>query len=268
MKFSVLMSIYSKEQALFLSECLLSIKNQTIQPAEIIIVEDGTLTDVLYVELDFWQSILPIKRIVLVENIGLGLALNVGLKHCSNEIIARMDTDDICLPSRFEKQLQVFSTMEVDICGGWVSEFDVSCDEVTSYRKLPETHEEILRFSRFKNPLNHPSVMYRKSVILDVNGYENVLYFEDYHLWLKLMASGFKFYNIQEPLVSMRAGLGQLSRRGGFRYALLELEFLKRCSREKLMSNALLLMNGIIRFPVRILPSKVLGKVYGFIRSK
>ncbi|WP_082930667.1 glycosyltransferase [Shewanella woodyi] len=266
--FSVLMSLYCKELPCFLEECLISIQGQTIQPNDIVIVEDGPLTIELYNMLDKWEGILPIKRVKLSVNVGLGKALNYGMEYCDFDIIARMDTDDICLPRRFEKQLQKFTNSDVDICGSWVSEFDVNCDALTSYRTLPETHDEILQFSRFKNPLNHPSVMYRKSVVLEVNGYENVLYFEDYHLWLKLMANGFKFYNIQEPLVSMRAGLGQLSRRGGFKYALLELEFLKRCSREGLMSKAQLMVNAITRFPIRLLPPKVLGKVYRFIRSK
>ncbi|MEZ9548643.1 MULTISPECIES: glycosyltransferase [Vibrio] len=267
MKFSALLSIYEKEKPEFLSQCLQSIIDQTQLPDEIIIVEDGPLTTHLYQELKKWQKVLPIKRVKLASNQGLGNALNYGLKHCKFELVARMDTDDICHPERFQKQLEVFSSKTLDICGSWVSEFDASCDIITSYRKAPENHDDILRFSRLKNPLNHPSVMYRKSAVLDVGGYDNVLFFEDYHLWLKLIDSGCKFYNIQEPLVSMRAGLGQLSRRGGLQYARHEVSFLKRCSREGLMSKKLAQKNVLIRFPIRVLPTRALGKLYKVMRN-
>ncbi len=268
MKFSVLMSLYYKERPEFLEECLLSLKNQSCSPDEVVIVEDGVLTDGLYDCLKRWESILPIIRVEIKANVGLGRALNHGLQYCRNDIVARMDTDDICDFRRFEKQLSMFEVSEIDVCGSWVSEFDTSADNITSYRKTPEKHDEILSISKFRNPLNHPAVMYRKSAVLDVGGYDDVLYFEDYHLWLKLIACEYRFYNIQEPLVSMRAGIGQLSRRGGVNYARLELAFLKRSQNEGIMGTRYAMRNALIRFPVRVLPMKTLGKVYKMIRNK
>ena len=268
MKFSVLLSLYCKEKASYLDECLLSIKNQTVDAEQIVIVEDGPLTAELYAMLSRWEVLLPIKRVVLEKNVGLGKALNHGIKYCSHSLIARMDTDDICHPKRFEKQLHIFENKKVDICGSWISEFESNCEIITSYRKPPKRHDEIIKLSRLKNPLNHPSVMYRKSAVLNVKCYEDVLFFEDYHLWLKLIDSGARFHNIEESLVLMRAGMSQLSRRGGFKYALLELDFFKRCRREGLMPNKYVVRNTVIRFPLRFLPSNGLGKVYRFIRDK
>lgn len=268
MKFSVLMSLYYKEKATFLDRCLESIEQQTLKPDEIVIVEDGPLTDCLYECLRSWETRLPIVRVRLAENVGLGRALNCGLKVCNNEIIARMDTDDICDLTRFDKQLSVLVGSDVDICGSWVSEFETSCDIITAFRKPPEIHAEIVATSNFRNPLNHPSVMYRKEAVLSVGGYDHVLFFEDYHLWLKLIDRGYKFYNIQEPLVSMRAGISQLSRRGGLNYARFEFAFLKRSSSEGIMRKRHAIRNMLIRLPLRLLPTKSLGKVYRIIRSK
>lgn len=267
MKFSVLMSLYYKETVEHLDDCLNSILGQSMQPAEVIVVEDGPLTQELYNSLESWTKKIPLVRVQLPENVGLGKALNEGLRYCSYETVARMDTDDICHPSRFEKQVYMLSSKDIDICGSWVCEFEDSRDIITSYRRTPETHSEIVATSKFRNPLNHPAVMYRKSAVLDVGGYDSVLYFEDYHLWLKLILKGYKFYNIQEALVSMRAGNAQLSRRGGLNYARLEFAFLRRSSREGIMPKRYAVRNTLIRFPLRIMPTKALGKIYRIIRS-
>lgn len=267
-EFSVLMSLYEKESHIFFEQCLESLERQTLFPAEIVIVEDGPITSDLQKVLDFWRVRLPIVSLRLPKNVGLGRALNQGLNVCKYDIVARMDTDDICHPLRFEKQISTLKVIDVDICGSWVSEFETSCEIVTAFRRPPENHSEIVASSRLRNPLNHPSVMYRKSAVLNVGGYDDVLFFEDYHLWLKLIDRGYKFYNIQEPLVAMRAGIGQLSRRGGLNYARLEVDFLLRSSREGIMGKRHALRNTLIRFPLRVLPTKALGKIYKIIRQK
>lgn len=268
MKFSVLMSLYIKESAVFLDECLKSLYDQTVNATEVVIVEDGPLTLDLYDVIAQWRDKLNIVSVSLDMNAGLGIALNEGLKYCQFDIVARMDTDDVCYPQRFERQLKVMQSCKVDICGSWVSEFELNPANTVAFRSSVAKHEDIIRASRLRNPINHPTVMYRKSAVLDVGGYDHVLYFEDYHLWLKLIASSYKFYNIQEPLVAMRTGIGQLSRRKGLRYALLELEFFKRNSMEGIMTKRDAIRNVLIRFPLRILPTKVLSKVYKIIRDK
>ena len=267
MKVTVLMSVYYRENPLYLEECLESLKVQTLPPSEIVIVEDGPLTEQLYQVLDLWGTILPIRRVKLEINSGLGVALNRGLEACENELVARMDTDDVCHPSRIEKQVEVFTQSNVDICGSWISEFEQNCDIIASFRKTPRSHDEIVRFSHLKNPMNHPSVMYKKSVVMGVGGYDDVLFFEDYHLWLKLIDNGARFYNLEEVLVYMRAGLSQLSRRSGKSYALSELRFFRKIKSDGLLSSFQVLVGILTRVPLRLLPKKYLAILYRKLRE-
>ncbi|MDD2886299.1 MAG: glycosyltransferase [Aliarcobacter sp.] len=270
MKFSILMSIYFKEKPQYFDSAMQSIwDKQTAKPNEIILVQDGSLSDELDKEISKWKIKLGevLKIIQLEQNVGLGDALNEGMKYCSYELIARMDTDDISLPTRFEKQLKVFKDSKIDICSSWVSEFDSDEEEIISYRKIPETHNEIVHYSKMMNPINHPTVMYKKFVVENAGGYKKMMWFEDYYLWVRMILNGAKFYNIQEPLVNMRAGYGQLERRGGLKYAIEEFKFLNRLKKIGFLSISQFLKSVIIRFIVRILPKKILKKIYKKIRG-
>ena len=270
MKFSVLMSIYKKEEPSYFKRAMQSIwDEQTVKPDEIVLVQDGPLTDGLYEVINEWKVKIgeTFKTISLKKNVGLGDALNEGIKHCSYELIARMDTDDISLPDRFEKQLKVFENSDVDICSSWVSEFDSDEKEIVSYRKIPEKHDEIVRFSRNRCPINHPAVMYKKSVLENAGGYKKMMWFEDYYLWARMIMNGAKFFNIQEPLVNMRAGYNQLERRGGLNYAIEEFKFLKRLKEIKFLSTSQFIKSVLIRFVARILPKSLLKNIYKKIRG-
>ncbi len=270
MKFSVLMSIYHKEKTEYFNRTMQSIfDEQTIKPNEIILVLDGKLTDNMYSSIQYWQEKIGtiFKTISLEKNVGLGDALNIGLKECSFELIARMDTDDICMNDRFEKQLKIFENSDVDICSSWVSEFDNDENEIISYRKVPELHDDIINYSKLRNPINHPAVMYKRSVIENVGSYKKMMWFEDYYLWCRLILNGTRFYNIQEPLVNMRAGYRQLERRGGLKYALEEYKFLLKIKEIKFLSFSQFIKSVIIRFISRILPKSILKNIYKKIRG-
>lgn len=269
-KFSVLMSIYYKEEVEYFNRSMQSIwDEQTTKPDEIVLVQDGKLNDDLYKIIYKWKIKLGevLKIIPLEHNIGLGDALNEGIKHCIHELIARMDTDDISLPNRFEKQLKVFENSDVDICSSWVSEFDNDENTIISYRKVPKEQDEIVNYSKIRNPINHPAVMYKKSTIIKAGGYKKMIWFEDYYLWSRMILNGAKFYNIQEALVNMRAGYGQLERRGGLRYAIEELKFLKRLKDIGFLSTSQFIKSVVIRFIARILPKSLLKNIYKKIRS-
>lgn len=268
LKFSLLISVYIKEKVEYLDQCLNSILNQTLSPDEIIIVEDGVLTSELYNCLDSWSKILPITRVPLSKNLGLGLALNEGLKYCSNELVARMDSDDVCVPARFELQINKVINDGVDVCGSWVAEFEEDVGSPCLLRKTPKTHQGIVDCSKWKNPVNHPTVVFKKSNVVNVGSYESVIFFEDYYLWLKLINSGNIFYNIQEPLVYMRSGNGQLSRRSGFSYARFELLFFWKCYSDRVLPLFCVIKNIIIRVPFRILPKFLLGSLYKLTRDR
>lgn len=267
MSFSVLMSVYAKESSNFLDFSLDSIFSQTIIPDEVVLVQDGPLTIELYKVIDSWRSKLNIVDVVLPKNMGLGYALNEGLKFCNHDIVARMDSDDICTPNRFEKQIEIISTGKVHICGSYISEFDQDPAETYSVRKVPTEHHEIAKYARFKNPLNHPSVMFFRSKVLSVGSYDDVLYFEDFFLWHKLLNSGCVFYNIPESLVLMRAGASQLTRRRGYNYAKYELRFLKKCYSEGFITFYQFIFNLIFRIPPRFLPETLLFKIYQMNRK-
>lgn len=144
----------------------------------------------------------------LKKNVGLGNALNEGIKYCKNEMIARMDSDDISYPDRCEKQVVIFNTHpEVSICSGIVEEFTNNPNIVDTQRILPETNDEIVKFAKKRNPFNHPCVMYKKSAVEDVGSYQDFYLLEDYYLWLRMLMSGYQGYNIQEPLLHMESRL-------------------------------------------------------------
>ena len=271
MNFSVLMSIYKKEEPKYFNRAMQSIwDEQTVKPDEIVLVQDGPLTDGLHKAIDEWKAKIGevFKTVPLEKNVGLGEALNAGIKHCSYELIARMDTDDISIPNRFEKQLKAFENNDIDICSSWVSEFDSDENEIISYRKLPEKHNEIIVYSKMRSPINHPAVMYKKSIVEKAGGYKHMLWMEDYYLWARMLLSGAKFYNIQEPLVNMRAGYGQLERRGGFKYAIEEFKFLNKLKKIGYLTTIEYLKNILIKVPIRLLPKELLKSVYGLLRSK
>ncbi|PLY04735.1 MAG: glycosyl transferase family 2 [Arcobacter sp.] len=270
MKFSILMSIYIKEEASNFDMSMKSIwDNQILKPNDIVLVEDGPLTKELYHMINKWKLKLGdiFQVISLKKNLGLGDALNIGIKHCKFNVIARMDTDDISLPNRFKEQIEIMKNNDIDVCGSWVSEFSNNENEIISYRRVPKRHDEIVKFSKKRCPVNHPSIIYKKNIVEKSGGYIKMLWFEDYYLWARMIMHGAKFYNIQKPLVNMRAGYGQLQRRSGIKYAKSELVLLIEFKSIKFITTYQLLMNILIRFSIRIIPKFLIRYVYTLIRN-
>ena len=265
-EFSLLMSVYKKEQPEYLSICFDSIYKQTILPTEIILVEDGPLTPQLYRTIEQEQKRFPcLKRIKLSENQGLGIALNLGLKTCHYDIIARMDTDDICLPNRFEVQLDYFcSHPDIDVLGAWIIEFDHEASNHIGVRKIPEKHTDIYKFGKKRNPMNHPVVMFRKQAVLAVGGYQPCYLFEDYFLWCRMLINNYHFHNLQQPLLLFRRSSEMIQRRGGFKYGINEILFLLKIKEIGYISTSRLIINIIQRSIVRILPNCIRGFIYKY----
>lgn len=270
MKFSVLLSIYYKEKPLYLKEALNSVFNQTVQSQEIVLVKDGPLTDELDEIINNYVSQYPnLKVISLPQNQGLGKALNEGLKHCRYDIVARMDTDDISKPDRFEKQIKIFEeNPDIDVVGSWIDEFEGNTDNVISIRKLPEKHNDIFRYAKKRNPINHPVVMFRKQAVIDAGGYQHFLLFEDYYLWVRMLLNGAKFYNIQESLLYFRFSSDMFKRRGGFNYACMEAKFQWRIHQLGFINLPKTVLNICIRFGTRIIPNSFRSWIYkNFLRK-
>lgn len=221
--YSVLMSVYYKENAVYFDESINSVFEQTRLTDDFVLVCDGPLTDELDAVIEKYVSRYPdILNVVRLEkNSGLGVALNTGLKYCKNELVARMDSDDIMVKDRCEKQLAVFNSMDdISVCSGIILEFFDSTDTPFGKRVVPESCEDIYAFSKKRNPFNHPAVMFKKSAVIDAGSYSEEFHlFEDYYLWLRMFLKGYKGYNLQEPLVYMRTPYDMYMRRGGKQYA-------------------------------------------------
>lgn len=262
--FSVLLSVYKKEQASYLRQSLESIFTQTLMPNEVILVKDGPLTEQLEKVIEEYRHKYSILKIIpLTENQGLGKALNEGLKHCSYDLIARMDTDDIAVADRFEKQIAIFKRLpNIDVVSSWVNEFEGDINNILSVRKLPENHEDIYNFAKNRNPINHPVVMFRKKAVITAGGYQHFPLFEDYYLWIRLLIHGAKFYNIQESLLYFRFSPDMFKRRGGWKYAWNELYFQKSIKQMGFISKGQFLKNITIRFLVRIIPNSLRTILY------
>lgn len=220
-QFSVLMSLYIKEKPEYVDECFKSLLRQTIQANEWVIVEDGPLTTEMYHLLDKYQSKYTnlIKRVPLEKNQGLGLALRTGIFECSNELIARMDTDDIAREDRFEKQLAVFQkNPELDICGSHIIEFEGIKENILSKRKVPISHDDIIKYQKTRSAFNHMTVMYKKNAVLRAGNYEHCPLMEDDMLWVRMIMSGARCSNVDDYLVYARTGAAMIGRRGGWQY--------------------------------------------------
>lgn len=268
--FSVLLSIYHKEQPIHLQQSLDSLFAQTLPPSEVILVKDGLLTlELDQIIMEYVQKYPVIKVIPLTQNGGLGKALNEGLKHCSYDLVARMDTDDIAKPMRFEKQVEVFQKYpDIDICSAWIDEFEGDVSHVLSCRKLPENHEDIARYAKSRCPLNHPVVMFKKEAVLNAGGYLHYPLLEDYYLWIRMLMNGCRFYNIQESLLYFRTSPDMFKRRGGWSYAMNEIRFQLMLKRIGFTSISQCTKNIMIRFIVRLTPNSVRQLIYRHILRK
>lgn len=229
-EYSVLMSLYYKEKPEYLKKAIESIQAQLFPTDDFVLVCDGPLNPELDAVIAAKQQemgdVLNVVRIA--KNGGLGNALNQGIKHCKNELVARMDSDDIAYSDRCKKQIDVFNMHpEVSICSGIVEEFTTNPEVVDTRRVLPETNDEIVKFAKKRNPFNHPCVMYKKSAVEDVGSYQDFYLLEDYYLWLRMLMAGYQGYNIQDPLLHMRAGSEMYMRRAGLKYARTQVRLFK-----------------------------------------
>ncbi len=270
MDFSVLLSVYQKEKPEYFRQSLDSILSQTCLPTQIVLVEDGPLTEELYREVEaLSQRTDRLKVVPLKENMGLGKALNIGIRECDYELVARMDTDDIAFPDRFALQIEAFERdPELGLCGGYVEEFIDSVENVVSVKKVPLKDEEIRRYAKKRNPFNHPTVMFKKSEVEKAGGYQHALYFEDYYLWMRMLKNRVKAKNIDRALLHFRTGADMYQRRGGFAYMKHAVAFKKRLYREGLISFGDYLVSASIHVAVSLMPNSLRGWVYSRLLRK
>ncbi|MFW2066477.1 glycosyltransferase [Acinetobacter johnsonii] len=273
MNFSVLISIYSKEQAEHFNACMESIwDNQTLKPSEIIVIEDGPLTPELNKVIAYWKEKIEdiLKVTELAENVGTGKAKNIGLQQCSNEIVCIVDTDDICVPERFKKQIDFLQeNLDISIIGGQILEFVEDIHTPKGMRKVPLSNEELKEYAKKQSPFNNMTITYRKSHILEVGGYQHHLWMEDYNLFLRVIAKGYKIQNLGDVLVYARIDNGMHGRRKGLEYIKSEKQLLNLKKELKIQNPIHANIIFLIRSTFRLMPSSLLGKIYNtFLRKK
>lgn len=270
MQFSVLMSSYHKDNPEELKIALRSIwEDQTVQPTEVVIVKDGPLSAELDSVIDEFAKRAPVKQVPLSKNQGLGIALAEGVKSCTYDYIARMDSDDIAVPDRFEKQV-VFMEQHPDIaiCGGMIQEFSDSPENITGKRILPTNNDEIKRFLKWRSPYSHMTVFFKKQVILDAGNYQHFLSYEDYWLWARVMTNGNIGANLPDILVNVRAGENMLSRRKGWRFFKAEIALAQKLHSVGVLNCFEMYRNIMLRASTRLMPLFLLRIIYSYLRKK
>mgnify|MGYP002528861949 FL=1 len=222
-KYSVLMSVYKKDSPEYLQIALKSIyEQQSIKPDEIVIVVDGPIPENLRKVLDSFKKDKEkiVKIIQQEQNKGLGEALKKGTEYCTGDYIFRMDSDDISVFDRFEKQINYIEKhSNIDVLGGNIAEFQKSIDEENKrLRVCPMNHEDIVKMGKKRNPMNHVTVCIKKEALVNSGGYQSLLYLEDYYLWLRMIVNNCKLENLNETLVLVRVGNGFEGRRSTKKY--------------------------------------------------
>lgn len=265
MKFSVLIPVYKNDKPEQLVECFNSIREQTVQADEVLVLIDGPVDDNL-------RNVInnsSFNAHYFEKNRGLPYVLNDGIKLASHELIFRMDADDIAVADRFEKQIEYFNiNQDTALLGGQIQEFLDSIEYLQGIRSVPLDQFSIAKFAKWRNPFNHPTVAFRKNIVEGLGGYNTkATYFEDYDLWVRMIAQNYKVANLPDILCYMRINNAFIQRRAGWKYLKSEMYLLKKMKELKFISLPYFLFLCSVRLPVRILPVNLLKILYRAVRK-
>lgn len=264
-KFSVLICVYGGDNALHFDQAMNSIFEQTLQPDEVVLVVDGPICAELTSVVDkYTESHKQLKVIQLEKNQGHGTARRIGIESCSYDFIAIMDADDMSVPDRFEKQINIFKTnSQVSIVGGQIYEFVDNTNNIVGIRNVPEKDADIKEYMKKRCPMNQVTVMFRKEHILSVGGYIDWYCEEDYYLWIRMAVAEMQFYNLSENLVFVRVGKEMYQRRGGTKYFKSEEKLQYYMLTKKLISPLRYLINVTERLIIQVLmPNKLRSWIF------
>ncbi|MTH17517.1 glycosyltransferase [Flavobacterium sp. LC2016-01] len=270
--FSVLMPLFFKEKPEYIEESLKSLYNQTLKPTEIILVQEGVLNEEQNNILNYWIKAFGDEVIRVVDSKevkGLAPCLNLGLHASRCNYIARFDSDDICFPDRFEKQIEFLkNNNDVVILGGQIEEFDEKMEVSMGIRRVPVKYREILSFAKWRCPFNHQTVFYKRDVAIALGGYPIMKVYEDYSFWGLFLVNGHKAANLPDVLVKARTGEGLITRRSGMNFLKGELTGIKFLYKIKFLSTLRYYTLVISRIVVRSLPTGALRKIYTLLRKR
>ena len=264
--YSVLMSVHPKENPEYLRHSIQSMMEQSVPPVEFVLVQNGLLTQELQMVIKDFPSL---QKIALKENLGIGKALAIGLQYCKCSLVASMDSDDIAMPNRCELQLRAFALdPQLDLVGGQVVEF-IPGKTYKVGKSVPLSMEEIIEFSKKRNPINHMTVMFKKESVIRAQNYQDCPNFEDYDLWIRMIQSGMKMCNLPSILAQVRLAEDGYSKRGGLSYLMALIAFQNRIYRYGYITKKEKYLNCLIRTPVAMVPNKLRNWLYmSFLRKK
>jgi glycosyltransferase involved in cell wall biosynthesis len=263
-RLSLLLPVWAGDRPDFLAEAFRStVDGQTRPPDEVVLVLDGPVGAPLARCVDelVRGSAVPVEVLALERHAGLGPALDAGLAACRFDVVARMDADDISLPHRFAVQLPVIAA-GADIVGSALLEFGAGPDDIVGRRTPPIDPDDIRARSRFADPFNHPTVVYRRDLVRAVGGYSDFALMEDYLLWAKMIVAGARVANVAEPLVKYRVGAGSYARRGGLGQLRAELAVQRRFRDLGFTTRAQYARNVVVRGGYRLVPEGVRRQAY------
>lgn len=272
-KCSILTSLYYKESPEFFNTAIKSLANQTRKPDEIIVVVEGTLSGEMMEIVDYWIHYFgaEVFRVLYPGNLAVGFpsCLNFGLHAARFDIIIRVDTDDYSEPTRIEEQMRMFENdEELTLLSAYLPEYDENLSGNIVLRKVPLQYKDIVRFAKWRNPINHPVAAYRRKVAVLLGGYPLVGSNEDYAFFCMFLKNKYKALNQDKYLVKARTGAPFLSRRRGTKYLNGELECLKYIYSIGFFSPQIYLFHILSRKIVRNLPTRLLSVIYTFLRKK
>ena len=262
--FSVLLSVYKKENPVYLEKSLKSIFNQTLTPNEVFLIKDGELTNELNAVISSFKSKFSYLKVYgYKKNMGVGYALDFGLKKCNNDIIFRCDSDDINFLNRFELQLEFMLKNNYAIVGSNIEEFYENPGDLKRLRKVPNRNSDIQKNKFIRNPFNHMAVVFKKSIIIKCGGYIDMPGYEDYYLWVRVLKN-YCGFNFNRPLVYARVGNDMINRRRGYSFFKKEIAFQSIIYNQNYTNLLIFIRNFFLRAIPRFFPVKVLEFIYSF----
>jgi glycosyltransferase involved in cell wall biosynthesis len=262
--FSLLLSVWGGDDPGFLRRAFTSsVDDQTRRPDDVVIVQDGPVPDALATTIAdlVAGSPVPVNHLVLEQNLGLGPALDLGLAACRHDVVARMDADDVSVPTRFEVQLPLLED-GADIVGSALMEFVDDTDHVVLTRVPPLDPDWIRSAARFRDPFNHPTIVYRRARVQEVGGYQSLHLMEDYLLFARMLHAGARPANVATPLVYYRVGAGAYARRGGWELLRSELSLQRRFRELGITTRTQYVRNVLVRGGYRLVPEGVRRRAY------
>lgn len=262
---TAIISLHVSDSPQWFIQAANSILDQTLPPAELIITRDGELSHEHYSALDrICNHHAHIKKTVVSSNANSrGELLRMAVDRSQTELVAIMDADDISSKNRFAKQVDVFKNDDcVDVVGSWIKEVYPESMQLYAYRKVPEKHAEIYKFSKYRNPVNQMTVMFKRQKVIAAGNYESFRYFEDMWLWVRMLNNNCIFYNIQQPLVTVRSGPKMAVRRSGFDYFKQEITLYKKFYKIGFLSGTQTVAMICLRAPMRLLPPRLLNHIF------